>query len=49
MTSQDTKGRNTYDADVPYETTHEIVKDTNTSLLMIHHDKQGDDDDWATK
>ena len=50
LPSQDTKGRNTYDADVArMRLLHEIVKDTNTSLLMIHHDKQGDDDDWASK
>ena len=48
--SQDTKGRNTYDADVArMRELHNLGRDTGTSLLMIHHDKQGEDSDWASK
>lgn len=48
--SQDTKGRNTYDADVArMRELHTLGRDTDTSLLMIHHDKQGEDSDWASK
>ena len=28
---------------------HELGIDANTSLLLIHHDKQGEDSDWANK
>lgn len=48
--SQDTKGRNAYDADVArMRELHTLGRDTDTSLLMIHHDKQGEDSDWASK
>ena len=48
--SQDAKGRNAYDADVArMRQLHELGRDTNASLLLIHHDKQGEDSDWANK
>ena len=28
---------------------HTLCKETGTSLLLIHHDKQGDDGEWANK
>ena len=28
---------------------HKLSRDTETSLIMIHHDKQGDDSEWASK
>ncbi|MGB2319583.1 MAG: AAA family ATPase [Candidatus Puniceispirillum sp.] len=50
LPSQDTKGRNAYDADVTrMRELHNLGQDTDTSLLMIHHDKQGEDSDWASK
>ena len=48
--AQDAKGRNAYDADVArMRELHKLGRDTETSLIMIHHDKQGDDSDWASK
>ncbi len=48
--SQDAKGRNAYDADVVrMRQLHELGRETNTSLLLIHHDKQGEDSDWTNK
>jgi len=50
LPSQDAKGRNAYDADVTrMRELHNLRRDTGTSLLMIHHDKQGEDSDWASK
>ena len=50
LPSQDTRGRNAYDADVArMRELHNLGRDTGTSLLMIHHDKQGEDSDWASK
>jgi len=50
LPSQDTRGRNAYDADVArMRELHNLGRDTGTSLLMIHHDKQGEDPDWASK
>ena len=50
LPSQDAKGRNAYDADVKrMRELHNLGQDTDTSLLMIHHDKQGEDSDWASK
>lgn len=50
LPSQDARGRNTYDADVArMRELHNLGRDTGTSLLMIHHDKQGEDSDWASK
>lgn len=50
LPSQDTRGRNAYDADVTrMRELHNLGRDTGTSLLMIHHDKQGEDADWASK
>ena len=50
LPGQDTKGRNAYDADVArMRKIHMLCKATGTSLLLIHHDKQGDDGDWANK
>ena len=50
LPGQDTKGRNAYDADVArMRQIHMLCKATETSLLLIHHDKQGDDGDWANK
>ena len=50
LPGQDTKGRNAYDADVArMRQIHMLCKATGTSLLLIHHDKQGDDGDWANK
>ena len=28
---------------------HQIVQETNTSIIVIHHDKQGEEGDWAQK
>ena len=28
---------------------HDLGLETNTSLIVIHHDKQGEDPDWASK
>ena len=50
LPSQDAKGHNAYDADVKrMRELHNLGRDTDTSLLMIHHDKQGEDSDWASK
>ena len=50
LPSQDARGRNKYDADVArMRELHNLGRDTGTSLLMIHHDKQGEDSDWASK
>ena len=50
LPSQEAKGRNAYDADVTrMRELHNLRRDTGTSLLMIHHDKQGEDSDWASK
>ena len=50
LPGQDSKGRNAYDADVArMRQLHMLYKSTGTSLLLIHHDKQGEDGDWANK
>ena len=50
LPGQATKGRNAYDVDVTrMRQLHMLYKSTGTSFLLIHHDKQGDDSDWANK
>ena len=50
LPSQDVRGRNAYDDDVArMRELHNLGRDTCTSLVMIHHDKQGEDTDWASK
>ena len=50
LPGQDTRGRNAYDADVSrMRQLHLLFKSNGTSLLLIHHDKQGEDGDWANK
>ena len=50
LPSQGAVGRTTYDADVErMRELHDLGLETNTSLIVIHHDKQGEDPDWASK
>ena len=50
LPSQGAGGRTTYDADVErMRELHDLGLETNTSLIVIHHDKQGEDPDWASK
>jgi len=50
LPSQGAGGRTTYDADVErMRELHYLGLETNTSLIVIHHDKQGEDPDWASK
>ena len=50
LPSQGAGGRTAYDADVErMRELHYLGLETNTSLIVIHHDKQGEDPDWASK
>ena len=44
------RGTNVYESDVRrMRVLHQIVQETDTSLIIIHHDKQGEEGDWASK
>jgi hypothetical protein len=48
--SDTSRGNNIYDSDVRrMRALKEIVQETNTSIIVIHHDKQGEEGDWANK
>jgi len=50
LPSQGAGGRTAYDADVVrMRELHDLIQATKISLIVIHHDKQGDDPDWASK
>ena len=45
-----TRGQNAYDSDVGrMRQLHSIVKKMNVSIIVIHHDKQSEEGDWANK
>lgn len=50
LPSQGAGGRTAYDADVVrMRELHDLGLETKISLIVIHHDKQGEDSDWTNK
>ena len=48
--SDASRGSNVYESDVRrMRVLHQIVQATDTSIIVIHHDKQGEEGDWAQK
>ena len=50
LPAQSNRGQNAYDSDVGrMRQLHSIVKNMNVSIIVIHHDKQSEEGDWANK